>query len=157
MLILACSDTPLARVKESSDLAGVPMDNSSQNQNTKTALHYHENTKHSEESLKAKTHVLDWRNKPLPFKIYRSAESVPLMRDPDILDGPTPAALEIMSTPVSRGSSEDTGQKNPDLAMLSQVLFLAAAPPLQGSGPGAPASGRGCPLPPPGLANDLAG
>ena len=102
------------------------MDNLSHNQNTHTAQHYHESTKHSEESLRANTHFPDWRNKPPPFKIYRGAESIPLMRDPNILNGSTPAALETISTPVSRVLNEDTGQKIPDLATLSQVLFLAA-------------------------------
>ena len=47
---------------------------SSQNQNTVAALRYHESTKHSEESLRANVHFLDWGNKPLPFKIYRGVE-----------------------------------------------------------------------------------
>ena len=102
------------------------MGNSSQNQNTKTALHYHESTKHSEKSLRADTHFLDGENKPLPFKVYHGAESVPLMRDPDILDGSTPTALEAISIPVSQVPVEDAGEKIPDLATLSQVLFLTA-------------------------------
>ena len=65
----------------SSDLAGVPMNNSSQNANIEAALHYHESTKHSEQSLRMNPHFLDWENKPLPFKIYRGLESVPLSQD----------------------------------------------------------------------------
>ncbi len=102
------------------------MGNSSQNQNTKSALHYHESTKHSEASLLADTHFLDAENKPLSFKVYRGAESVPLIRDPDILDGSTPTALEAISIPVSQVQDQDRGEKIPDLAALSQVLFLTA-------------------------------
>ncbi len=114
------------------------MDNSSQNQNTQKALQYHETTKHSEESLRADTHFLDWANKPLPFKVYRGAESVPLLRDPDILNGPTPAALDALCTPVSRVEDEEALQKIPDLATLSQVLFLTAGITKQKSYPDGP-------------------
>jgi hypothetical protein len=102
------------------------MDNSSQNQNTQKALQYHETTKHSEESLRADRHVLDWANKPLPFKVYRGAESVSLLRDPDIVLGSTPAALDALCTPVSQVEDQEAAQKIPDLATLSQVLFLTA-------------------------------
>ncbi len=50
------------------------MDESSQNQNTKATLHCHESTKHSEESVSANVHFVDWENKPLPFKIYHRVE-----------------------------------------------------------------------------------
>jgi len=102
------------------------MDKSSQNQNTQAALDYHESTKHSAESLRADTHFLDWENKPLPFKVYRGAESVPLLRDPDILNSATPTTLEAISVPVGQVPDVETGQKIPDLATLSQVLFLTA-------------------------------
>ena len=114
------------------------MDNSSQNQNTQKALQYHETTKHSEESLRADTHFLDWANKPLPFKVYRGAESVPLLRDPDIVLGSTPAALDALCTPVSRAQDQEAAQKIPDLATLSQVLFLTAGITKQKSYPGGP-------------------
>jgi SagB-type dehydrogenase family enzyme len=39
---------------------------------------YHERTKHSPLSVRTVPHFLDWDNKPLPFKIYASAEKVPL-------------------------------------------------------------------------------
>jgi hypothetical protein len=114
------------------------MDNSSQNQNTQKALQYHETTKHSEESLRADTHFLDWANKPLPFKVYRGAESVPLLRDPDIVLGSTPAALDALCTPVSRAQDQEAAQKIPDLATLSQVLFLTAGITKQKNYPGGP-------------------
>ena len=112
------------------------MDNSSQNQNIKMALDYHESTKHSEESLRADTHFLDLETKPLPFKVYRGVESVPLLRDPDILDAPTPAALDAITIPVGQIQDEDAAEKIPDLATLSQVLFLAAGITKQKNYPG---------------------
>jgi len=102
------------------------MDNPSHNQNIKSALDYHEGTKHSAESLRADTHFLDWENKPLPFKVYRGAETVPLLRGPTIFDGSMPTALEAISVPVSPVRDAEEGEKIPDLATLSQVLFLSA-------------------------------
>jgi SagB-type dehydrogenase family enzyme len=90
------------------------------------ALNYHEGTKHSEQSLRANVHFLDGENKPLPFKIYRGVESVPLIRDPKVLNNSTPTTLEAISMPVSKVSIENAGENIPDLATLSQVLFLAA-------------------------------
>ncbi|MFQ6024877.1 MAG: SagB/ThcOx family dehydrogenase [Acidiferrobacterales bacterium] len=112
------------------------MDKSSQNQNTQAALHYHESTKHSEESLRANVHFLDWENKPLPYKIYRGVESVPLIRDPKALGNSTPTTLEAISMPVSKVSNENAGENIPDLATLSQVLFLSAGITKQKSYPG---------------------
>jgi len=102
------------------------MNNPSQNQNIAATLHYHDSTKHSEQSLRVDTHFLDWANKPLPFKVYRGMETVPLVRNPDILDGSTPTTLEAISKPVNQVPDDDTGQNTPDLATLSQILFLAA-------------------------------
>lgn len=102
------------------------MEKSSQNQDTEAALNYHESTKHSEQSLRANVHFLDGENKPLPFKIYRGLDSVPLIRDPKVLDSSTPTTLEAISMPVSNVSNEIAGENIPDLATLSQVLFLAA-------------------------------
>jgi len=102
------------------------VDKSSQNQDTQAALSYHESTKHSEQSLRANVHFLDGENKPLSFKIYRGVESVPLIRDPKVLDHSTPTTLEAISMPVSKASNQNTGEYIPDLATLSQVLFLAA-------------------------------
>ena len=102
------------------------MDKSSQNKNTDAALRYHESTKHSEESLRANVHMLDGQNKPLPFKIYRGVESVPLSRDAKVLDSQTLTTLKVISMPAIKVSSANGGENIPNLATLSQVLFLAA-------------------------------
>src|SRR5437667_106530 len=47
---------------------------------TRAAWTYHDSTKHSLESVQSSRHVLDWPNKPLPFKIYPTLEPIPLPR-----------------------------------------------------------------------------
>lgn len=97
----------------------------SRNENIEAALDYHESTKHSEDRLRRDPHDLDWKNEPLPFKIYRGVESVPLSREPGILDTRTPPALEAISMPVDQEYAAGAEQL-PDLATLAQVLFLSA-------------------------------
>src|SRR5438132_13313049 len=48
---------------------------------TRAAWTYHDSTKHSLESVQSSRHVLDWANKPLPFKIYPTLEPIPLPRE----------------------------------------------------------------------------
>jgi len=45
-----------------------------------TALHYHQLTKHSPQSVRS-GHFLDWDNQPLPFKIYPDLDPIPLPRE----------------------------------------------------------------------------
>ena len=65
---------------------------SAQNRDARAALAYHDATKHSLQSLQANHHALDWENEPLPFKIYRDLEPVPLVRSAPESDH---AALEL--------------------------------------------------------------
>jgi len=89
------------------------------NDDTAAALRYHEATKHSLAKLRATVHTLDWSNHPLPFKIYRDVESLPLPADAELLTGGTPPALEAVA-------AEHSGDRVPDLATLARVLYLAA-------------------------------
>jgi SagB-type dehydrogenase family enzyme len=89
----------------------------SANRATRAALAYHEATAHTEWSVRTSTHVLDRRTQPLPFKIYRDLESVPLPAFP-AREGP---ALVALAEPASRPRSEP-----PDLVALARVLQLAA-------------------------------
>ena len=86
------------------------------NRDTRAALAYHEATKHSERSVRTSTHVLDWANQPVPFKIPRDLEPIPLVRFPE-RDVP---ALVAIAEPAALCS------ELPDLAALSRVLQLAA-------------------------------
>jgi SagB-type dehydrogenase family enzyme len=89
------------------------------NHDTKAILDYHEATKHSESSLRASRHTLDWENQPLPFKIYRDLEPTPLVKDFPSRDVPALAAITGSPTP---GAAE----RIPDLTTLSRVLYLSA-------------------------------
>ena len=96
------------------------------NADTETALRYHEATKHSAAKLRADSHYLDWTNQPPPFKIYRDVESIALPSDPEILSGTTPPALEAIGTPVATLGDPASGERIPDLATLTRVLYLTA-------------------------------
>lgn len=51
------------------------------NKDIKYALEYHQETKHSEVSIRSSNHYLDWDNKPKPFKFYTSLPSEALPVD----------------------------------------------------------------------------
>lgn len=91
------------------------------NHETKAILEYHESTKHSERSVRNSRHVLDWDNQPLPFKVYRGLEAIPLVRD--LPERDVPALDAIASSPLR---ASDVPERVPDLAALSRVLHLAA-------------------------------
>jgi len=93
------------------------------NRDTSATLEYHEATKHSERSLRASRHFLDWENQPLAFKIYRDLEAIPLpQRFPD---NELPA-LEAISPAVDAPAADGDGEQVPDLAALSRILYLSA-------------------------------
>ena len=53
----------------------------SPNRQTDAARLYHELTKHSYTSVRTDGHVLDWDNRPFPFKIYPHAAALALPRE----------------------------------------------------------------------------
>ena len=63
------------------------------NDNTEIALTYHEETKHSYDSVYRTSHYLDWENQPLPFKLYTGLEAVPLPSTLPVSHVPTWQAL----------------------------------------------------------------
>lgn len=79
---------------------------------------YHEATKHSWASIRTDPHVLDWGNKPFPFKVYPDAAALPLPRE---LPPPALPALEAVARGVAR-----PGRGAVDLLALAQVLFFSA-------------------------------
>lgn len=87
------------------------------NDDTTLALHYHEATKHSPESVRGDMHFLDWPNQPRPFKIYQGLSSLPL---PEIEDRSEPAALDVL------GRSDTQGGASLDLDGLARLLFYTA-------------------------------
>ncbi len=80
---------------------------------------YHDGTKHSYESLRAQAHHLDWPNQPVPFKIYKSLDGMPLGQQMEFTNVP---ALEVISSPPMSPEKESV----PDLATLAQLLHLSA-------------------------------
>jgi len=93
------------------------------NQDTAATLEYHEATKHSEQSVRASRHFLDFENQPLAFKIYRDLEAIPLSQSFPANDLP---ALAAISPAVAGPATDGDGERTPDLATLSRVLHLSA-------------------------------
>jgi len=89
------------------------------NEDIKYTLEYHEETKHSEFSIRSSSHYLDWDNKPKTFKFY---SKIPSMALP--VDFPTPDknVVTMMDTvQVSRSVSANT---DIDIKLLSSLLFF---------------------------------
>ena len=89
------------------------------NWHTELALTFHEETKHSYESVYHSRHFLDWPNQPQPFKRYLGLEAIPLPTDLPMTRMPALLALSppgetAMTTPV------------PTLHDVAYVLFYAA-------------------------------
>lgn len=91
----------------------------SANQQIDAAQQYHSGTKHSYLSVRMDPHVLDWKNKPLLFKIYPTLEVTRLPRD--FQDTGRPALSAIAA-----GEIKTTSEVIPDLEALAQVLFFMA-------------------------------
>ena len=87
------------------------------NENVEVARGYHERTKHSEERLRASPHRLDWGNQPVPFKLYRDLETIPLPRQ---LEPGAVSALRAISALVGR-AAEPTEQV-PGLGALARAF-----------------------------------
>ncbi|MGI0081544.1 MAG: SagB/ThcOx family dehydrogenase, partial [Nitrososphaerales archaeon] len=91
----------------------------SKNGEIRSALEYHEATKHSELSLRIGTHRLDWSNKPRPFKIYRN--ELPTIHLPHEFPHPEMDTLDAIAL-----SQTNAGMKNFDIKTLAEVLFFCA-------------------------------
>lgn len=77
---------------------------------------YHELTAHSYTSVRGDGHVLDWENKPFPFKIYPQA-GLALPRELELSTRPTLATL---------ARREVEPDRHLDLAALTRILYCAA-------------------------------
>ena len=89
------------------------------NDNTEIALTYHEETKHSYDSVYRTSHYLDWENQPLPFKLYTGLEAVPL---PNTLPVSHVSTLQALAPPAPHRPV--TALPTPD--DLAYMLFYAA-------------------------------
>ena len=86
------------------------------NSDTRAALRYHQQTKHSYHSVRFGSHTLDWSNRPEPFKVYSDADRVPL---PDQWRESEFPALASLLPPDSPGPSRSV----PDLEDLARLLY----------------------------------
>jgi SagB-type dehydrogenase family enzyme len=89
------------------------------NRDLAAAWTYHNETKHSLQSVRSNPHYLDWENKPLPFKLYSSLEPWPLPRELPAVPIPT---LEAVAVPEVGQSAEYL----PSVPTLATLLYLAA-------------------------------
>ena len=88
----------------------------SSNRDINVALAYHEATKHSYTSVRSDAHLLDWSNRPLPYKIYPGAGTLALPRD---------LSLSQISTLSALRRRSDSAQKSVDLETVTRLLFCA--------------------------------
>ena len=79
---------------------------------------YHNATKHSQWSIRASPHYLDWSNQPLPLKIYTTIEAIPLPRDAE------QTGIAALSA-IAASSAADT-ERIPGLEDLARILYFSA-------------------------------
>jgi len=89
------------------------------NQETGVTWSYHDQTKHSYQSVRNDLHSLDWSNQPVAFKIYPDLEPIPLPRQWD--ETAMSALLAISENVPLRG-----GDNVPDLKDLAHILYYSA-------------------------------
>jgi SagB-type dehydrogenase family enzyme len=89
------------------------------NRETAAAWKYHDDTKHSYQSIRTNPHYLDWEIQPLPFKIFPDIEPIPL--DQHLSSSGTPA-LEA----ISMIALEAEGSARLMRQTLAELLFLSA-------------------------------
>jgi SagB-type dehydrogenase family enzyme len=99
------------------------------NRDVQAAWTYHDGTKHSYWSVRNNPHVLDWANRPLPFKIYPTSEPIALPRD---VPQTGVAALAAISARVPLAD----GDSVPDLRDLARILYFSAGVTKQRKYPG---------------------
>ena len=80
---------------------------------------YHDQTKHSYDSVRSGAHFLDWTNQPLPFKIYEAGERIPL---PQEIPGSSMSSLEA----IAASGNPVAGELVPGLATLTTLLHYSA-------------------------------
>jgi len=90
-----------------------------ENLKVEAAWTYHNGTKHSYQSVRSSRHSLDFSNQPIPFKIYKTLEPIPLPRE---LTAVTMPALGA----IAASPSGMAGDCIPDLPAIAILLYLGA-------------------------------
>jgi SagB-type dehydrogenase family enzyme len=99
------------------------------NRDTQETWKYHDGTKHSYWSIRNNPHLLDWANRPQPFKIYPKIEPLPLPQD---VPHTGVAALSAISEPVPSSRADSV----PDFQDLARILYFSAGITKQREHPG---------------------
>src|SRR5437763_12718171 len=89
------------------------------NRDLRRTWKYHNATKHSEWSIRASPHYLDWANQPIPLKIYTTVDPIPLPRDAE------QTGIAALSA-ISAITVKDDSEKIPGLRDLARLLYFSA-------------------------------
>jgi SagB-type dehydrogenase family enzyme len=94
------------------------------NRNLEATWAYHDATKHSYWSVRSSRHYLDWANRPLTFKIYRTLPAMPLpLHRTDAAPLSGMAAVSAISQRFVVPAGEVAA---PDLKTMAQILYFSA-------------------------------
>jgi len=99
------------------------------NRDTDTAYHYHEQTKHSYQSVRSDAHSLDFSNQPIPFKTYPGLKPIPLPHQWEETETSALSAVSAVTSPTKE-------EKIPDLSDLARLLYFSAGITKQKTYPG---------------------
>src|SRR5438477_1862196 len=99
------------------------------NREIQAAWKYHDGTKHSYWSVRNRPHLLDWANRPLPFKIYPKIEPLPLPRD---VPQTGVAVFSAISEPVPSSRADSV----PCVQELTRLFYVSAGITKQRAYPG---------------------
>ena len=90
------------------------------NRDIEAARSYHEATKHSYRSVRTGAYLLDWDNRPLPYKLYPEVAGIALPRDLSLARTP---ALEAIGAEQPAAAPRDREELK--LEGLTRILFCA--------------------------------
>ena len=99
------------------------------NREIQAAWKYHDGTKHSYSSVRDRPHLLDWANRPLPFKIYPKIEPLPLPRD-------VPQTGVAVFSAISEPAPSSRADSVPSVQDLTRLLYFSAGITKQRAYPG---------------------
>src|SRR5206468_1021583 len=99
------------------------------NREIQAAWKYHDGTKHSYWSVRNRPHLLDWANRPLPFKIYPKIEPLPLPRD-------VPQTGVAVFSAISETLPSSRADSVPSVQDLARLLYFSAGITKQRAYPG---------------------
>src|SRR5207247_10971132 len=99
------------------------------NRDIQATWKYHNGTKHSYWSIRNHPHLLDWANRPLPFKIYPKIEPFPLPRD-------VPQTGVAVLSAISETLPSSRADSVPGVEDLARLLYFSAGITKQRAYPG---------------------